>query len=136
MVGVYDYESDFAIQYPFGFGLSYTTFDYSDLKINTTTLTKDGSLEVSVTVKNSGDRVGKEVVQVYTSDLYASISPDVRRLRKFQKIELQPNESKVVSFTLHPSDLSFINESLVRVTEKGDFELQIADLKETFTYVE
>ena len=136
MVGVYDYESDFAIQYPFGFGLSYTTFDYSDLKINTTTLTKDGSLEVSVTVKNSGDRVGKEVVQVYISDLYASISPDVRRLRRFQKIELQPNESKVVSFTLHPIDLSFINESLDRVTEKGDFELQIADLKETFTYVE
>ena len=136
MAGVYDYESDFALQYPFGFGLSYTTFEYSDLKLNSNSLNKNGTLEVSVTVKNSGDRVGKEVVQLYTSDLYASISPDVRRLRRFDKIELQPGESKVVSFTLNPVDLSFINEALDRVTEPGDFDVMIADLKATFTYAE
>lgn len=136
MAGVYDYESDFALQYPFGFGLSYTTFEYSDLKLSSSKLSKKGTLEVSVTVTNNGDRAGKEVVQLYTSDHYASITPDVRRLRRFDKIELQPGESKEVKFTLTAIDLSFINEALDRVTEPGDFDVEIADLKATFNYTE
>jgi beta-glucosidase len=136
MVGVYDYESDFAIQYPFGFGLSYTTFEYNKMTLSSKTLTKDGDIEVNVTVKNTGNRTGKEVVQLYTSDLYASITPDVRRLRKFKKIELAAGESKTISFTLKPEDLSFVNEAFQRVTEPGDFEVEIAGLKDRFTYIE
>ncbi|MGQ1946389.1 glycoside hydrolase family 3 N-terminal domain-containing protein [Geofilum sp. OHC36d9] len=136
MVGVYDYESDFAIQYPFGFGLSYTTFEYSNLTLSSNTLNSDGTIEIGVTIRNTGSRPGKEVVQLYTSDLYASITPDVRRLRKFKKIGLKAGESKTVSFNLKPEDLSFINEALQRVTEPGDFEVEVAGLKDRFTYVE
>lgn len=136
MVGMYDYESDFAIQYPFGFGLSYTTFEYSDLKLSSDKLTKGGSVDVSVTVKNTGSREGMEVVQLYTSDLYASITPDVKRLRGFEKLSLAAGESKTVTFTLKPGDVSFINALNQRVTEPGDFEVMIAGLKALFTYVE
>lgn len=135
MAGMYDYESDFAIQYPFGFGLSYTTFEYSDLQLNATTLRPNGSVEVSVKVKNSGDREGMEVVQLYTSDLYASITPDVKRLRGFDKINLKPGEEKTVRFTLTPEDVSFINADNKRVTEPGDFDVIIGDLTARFTYV-
>jgi beta-glucosidase len=136
MSGVYDYESDFAIQYAFGHGLSYTTFAYSNLSLNTSELTKDGQLEVSVTVKNTGENEGKEVVQLYTSDLYASITPDVRRLRAFEKVNLKPGEEKTLSFSLTAEDLSFINEANQRVTEAGEFEIQVAELKAQFTYKE
>jgi beta-glucosidase len=136
MSGVYDYESDFAIQYAFGHGLSYTTFAYSNLSLNTNELTKDSQIEVSVTVKNTGDVEGKEVIQLFTSDLVASITPDVRRLRAFDKINLQPGEEKTLSFTLSAEDLSFINEGNQRVTEAGEFEVQVADLKAQFSYKE
>ena len=81
MAGMYDYESDFAIQYPFGFGLSYTTFEYTGLTVSTKEINSDGSVTISLDVKNTGDRTGKEVVQLFISDLYASITPDVKRLR-------------------------------------------------------
>jgi beta-glucosidase len=136
MSGVYDYESDFAIQYAFGHGLSYTTFAYSNLSLNTNELTKDSQIEVSVTVKNTGDVEGKEVIQLFTSDLVASITPDVRRLRAFDKINLQPGEEKTLSFTLSAEDFSFINEGNQRVTEAGEFEVQVADLKAQFSYKE
>lgn len=135
MAGMYDYESDFAIQYPFGFGLSYTTFEYSDLQLNATTLRPNGSVEVSVKVKNSGDREGMEVVQLYTSDLFASITPDVKRLRGFDKINLKPGEEKTVRFTLTPEDVSFINADNKRVTEPGDFDVMVGELSARFTYV-
>ena len=135
MAGMYDYESDFAIQYPFGFGLSYTTFEYSDLQLNATTLRPNGTVEVSVKVKNSGDREGMEVVQLYTSDLFASITPDVKRLRGFDKISLKPGEEKTVRFTLTPEDVSFINAENKRVTEPGDFDVMIGELTARFTYV-
>ncbi|MDA3834215.1 MAG: glycoside hydrolase family 3 C-terminal domain-containing protein, partial [Spirochaetales bacterium] len=109
MSGVYDYESDFAIQYEFGHGLSYTTFEYSNLVLSNTELSKDGLMDVSVTVKNTGEVEGKEVVQLYTSDLFASITPDVRRLRAFDKINLKPGEEKILTFSLTPEDISFIN---------------------------
>jgi beta-glucosidase len=86
MAGMYDYESDFAIQYSFGFGLSYTSFEYSNLKLSNSKLSNNGTIEISVNVKNTGAREGMEVVQLYTSDLYASITPDVKRLRGFEKL--------------------------------------------------
>ncbi|MGM0376225.1 MAG: glycoside hydrolase family 3 N-terminal domain-containing protein, partial [Bacteroidota bacterium] len=136
MAGMYDYESDFAIQFPFGFGLSYTDFEYSDLTLGSDELTPDGEMDVSVQVTNTGDRPGKEVVQLFTSDLYASVTPDVKRLRKFEKIELDPGESKTLTFTLTPEDIAFVNAEHDRVTEPGRFELMVDDLKKEFEYVE
>lgn len=136
MAGMYDYESDFAIQFPFGFGLSYTTFQYSDLTLSSKQLKPNQTLTVSVKVTNTGDRPGKEVVQLFTSDRYASITPDVKRLRRFDKIFLRPGESKTVSFSLTPNDLAFINDKLQTVTEPGEFEVLVGDLKATFEYVE
>ncbi|MDG5800505.1 glycoside hydrolase family 3 N-terminal domain-containing protein [Marinilabiliaceae bacterium ANBcel2] len=135
MAGAYDYESDFAVQYEFGFGLSYTTFEYSNLTLSSDELIEGGAVEVSVTVTNSGDRKGKEVVQLYSSDLYASITPDVRRLRAFEKISLQPEESKKITFTITPEDLSFINAENKRVVEPGQFEVHIDELTKKFTYI-
>ncbi|MDR3188167.1 MAG: glycoside hydrolase family 3 C-terminal domain-containing protein [Prevotellaceae bacterium] len=135
--GVYNYEGDFNPEYPFGFGLSYTTFEYANLKIDKTQLPLGSSeeVEVSVDVKNTGSREGKEVVQLYSSDLYASLIPDVRRLRRFEKVALKPNETKTVTFRLTLNDLSFVNLDNRRVVERGDFELQIGassgDIKAT-----
>lgn len=136
MVGVYDYESDFAVQYPFGFGLSYTTFEYSDLTLSAESLSKTGTLDVNVKVKNSGNVEGKEVVQLYTTDLFASITPDVKRLRRFEKINLKPGEEQEISFTLTPEDVSFINAQNKRITESGEFEVSIAGLSAVFSYTE
>lgn len=132
--GMYDYASDFAVQYPFGFGLSYTTFEYTDLSLNGETLASNGSIEVSVKVKNTGAREGKEVVQLYTAAHYASITPDVRRLRKFEKISLEPGQQTTVTFTLTPEDISFINAQNQRVTEAGDYDVMVDTLKATFKY--
>ncbi|WP_462318645.1 glycoside hydrolase family 3 N-terminal domain-containing protein, partial [Marinilabilia sp.] len=134
MVGMYDYESDFAIQSPFGFGLSYTTFEYSDLSLSSESISDEDELTVNVTVTNTGDRAGKEVVQFFTSDLFASITPDVKRLRRFEKIDLKPGESKTLTFNLTVEDLAFVNAELNRVTEPGEFEISIADLKAQFEY--
>lgn len=134
MQGMYDYESDFAVQWPFGFGLSYTTFEYSNLQLSSTELSTNGTLTVTVTVTNSGNRDGKEAVQLYTSDLYASITPDVKRLRGFEKIDLKAGESKQVSFTLTPADLSFINAENQRVTEAGEFKVEVSGLEAVFNY--
>ncbi len=136
MTGVYDYESDFAIQYAFGHGLSYTSFEYSDLVLSHSELTRDGQMEVRVTVKNTGELEGKEVVQLFSSDLVASITPDARRLRAFDKVSLKPGEEKTLSFSLTPEDLSFINEGHQRVTEPGEFEIQVAELSAKFHYKE
>ncbi len=106
---MYDYASDFAIQYPFGHGLSYTRFEYTDLRVSSSTIAADGSLEVSVTLKNVGDREGKEVVQLFIADRYASVTPDAKRLRAFEKITLAPGESREVSFEVHASQLAFVD---------------------------
>jgi len=136
MAGMYDYESDFAIQFPFGFGLSYTTFQYSNLSLSSKSLSAEDALTINVTVTNTGDRVGKEVVQLFTSDLFASITPDVKRLRRFEKIELKPGESKTLTFKLTAEDVAFVNAKLDRVTEPGEFQVTIADLKAKFEYTE
>lgn len=127
--GVYNYEADYNPQYEFGSGLSYTRFEYSNLTTDKSAYTGEEDITVKVTVKNTGKMKGKETILLYTSDIYASLTPDMKRLRRFEKTELLPGEEKVISFTLTPEDLSFIKQGGQRVTEAGDFEILIADLK-------
>jgi beta-glucosidase len=122
----------FTPQFEFGQGLSYTNFSYSDLRFSRKTIGKDESLSVSVTVTNSGARAGKEVVQLYLSDLVASLSPPGKRLKRFAKIYLQPGQSRTLNFNLHRDDLSFIGSDNKPVIESGDFEVTIAGLRDRF----
>ncbi|MFD1293323.1 glycoside hydrolase family 3 N-terminal domain-containing protein [Lutibacter holmesii] len=115
----------FYTQFEFGYGLSYTTFEYSNYKLQKDTLSKNETLKVSVTVKNTGKNQGKEVVQLYAKDIVASVAPDSKRLIRFKKISLQPNETKTVEFTIKPSDLKFIGMDNNWTIEEGEFELQI-----------
>ncbi len=126
------YESDYDQQYEFGDGLSYTSFKYSDLSLSSTQMTQDGSIKVSVKVTNTGNRKGKEAVLLFVSDLYASITPEVRALKGYEKIDLNKGESKEVSFTITKDELSFVNESLETIAESGEFEISIGDLKKKF----
>lgn len=120
--------------YAFGHGLSYTTFEYSDLQLSSKTLTAVTKLNVSITVKNTGNRDGKHTVELYTRDMYASITPCIQRLRAFQKVTLKAGETKKVSFVLDKNDLAFINAQLKTVTEPGEFEVMIGGMKGKFTY--
>jgi len=120
--------------WPFGWGLSYTRFEYGDLRLSGAVLNGAGKLTVSVTVKNSGSRDGKHTVELYTRQHYASITPNMRRLRAFKKIFLKAGESQTVSFTLDRDDLAFVNAMQKTVTEPGDFDVYIGDKKASFTY--
>lgn len=122
-----------AFEYPFGFGLSYTTFEYSGLRLSADAMTRTGSLTVSVDVKNTGARSGKEVVQLYVSDLYREVSPPNRELKDFAKIELQPGETRTVSFTLRPADLRFVGLNNKWKVEPGDFKVRVGQLEKQFT---
>jgi beta-glucosidase len=124
--------NSFAPQFPFGSGLSYTTFAYSDLRLGKEEITKDEQQAVSVKVKNTGAVAGKEVVQLYLQDEYGSVSRPVRQIRGFQKIELAPGEEKEVSFTLTPEDLSFIGLQNVRIVEPGSFKVMIDKFEKKF----
>ena len=128
MEGSYNYDAVMDVQWPFGHGLSYTTFDYSDLTVDKTSFKAGDVLKVSVKVTNAGDRAGKEAVLLYSSDLVASLIPDVKRLRGFEKIELQPGESKVVTFELPASELAFVGADGKWRLEKGDFRLACGGL--------
>lgn len=121
--------------YEFGFGLSYTTFAYSNLHISKPTLKDGETLAVTVDVKNTGARKGKESVLLYTREEYASITPDTKRLRAFQKIDLQPGESRKVSFKITPEDIAFVNDVSKTVTEAGEFKIMIGDLTSSFNYI-
>ncbi|MGI4750431.1 MAG: glycoside hydrolase family 3 N-terminal domain-containing protein [Janthinobacterium lividum] len=121
-------------QWEFGTGLSYTTFKYSNLKISSSKLPETGNISVSVDVTNTGKVAGKESVLMYVSDLVASITPEVKRLRGFEKIDLQPNQTKTVTFQISKEKLSFINYDLKRVTEPGEFKVAIGDLGVNFQY--
>jgi len=121
-------------QWPFGFGLSYTTFDYKQIKISTDTLTAGGSCVVSIDLHNTGTREGKEVIQVYTADRVASITPSVKKLRAFSKVTLQPGEQKTYTFTLTAKDLHMINADMQWVTEEGWFDIMIGDEKIALYY--
>ena len=123
----------FTPQFEFGSGLSYTTFAYSDLRLDKKTIANNGDLSVSIAVKNSGQRAGKEVVQLYLSDLVASLSPPGKRLKRFAKVYLEPGQSRTLIFKLGPDDLSFINANNRPVIEPGEFEVTIAGLKDRFT---
>ena len=111
--------------YPFGYGLTYTTFNYSDITLNSKKMAADGSVEASVTVTNTGSREGDEVVQLYIRDLAASIARPVKELKGFQRIRLKAGESKQVSFTITRDQLSFYNQELKYVCEPGDFDVMI-----------
>ena len=128
MAGAYNYDAKVSLQWPFGYGMSYTTFDYANLKVDKTSFTYDDILTVSVDVKNTGSRAGKEAVLLYSSDLVASIVPDNKRLRDFTKIELQPGETKTVTFQLPAKNLAFVNADGNWTLEEGDFVLKIGKL--------
>ena len=127
MAGAYNYDAKVSLQWPFGYGLSYTTFEYSNLKVDKATFSADDVLTVSVDVKNTGSRAGKEAVLLYSSDLVASVVPDNRRLRDFTKIELQPGEVKTVTFQLPAKNLAFVGADGKWTLEEGDFILKVGN---------
>lgn len=128
MEGAYDYDAKITQQWAFGYGMSYTSYKYSNLTIDKPTFTKDDVLTISVDVTNTGSMAGKESVLLYSSDLIASMVPDGRRLRGFEKIELQPGETRTVAFKLKATDLSFVGYDGKWVLEPGDFRIQIGQL--------
>lgn len=116
----------------FGHGLSYTTFEYSNLKLNKKQISEGEPITVTVTVKNTGTRAGKEVVQLFLSDLYRSVSPPVRQLKRFTGVWLQPGESQTVEFTLNDDDFAFTGHDNKRTIEPGEFKVTIGHLSGTF----
>ena len=124
MSGAYNYDAKVSLQWPFGYGLSYTKFEYSNLRVDKTSFNADDVITVSVDVRNSGSKVGKESVLLYSSDLIASIVPDNKRLRDFTKIELQPGETKTVTFRLPAKNLAFVGADGKWVLEEGEFTLK------------
>lgn len=127
MEGAYDYNAKITQQWGFGHGLSYTSYQYSNLKVSQSDFGHGDIIKVSVDVKNTGKVAGKESVLLFSSDLIASMLPDGRRLRAFDKIELQPGETKTVTFNLNADDLAFVGYDGKWVLEEGDFKLMIAD---------
>jgi beta-glucosidase len=111
--------------FPFGYGLSYTTFEYSDLTFSKDTISTKGYLKVEFTLKNTGKYEGSEVAQLYIKDIIASVSQPVISLKGFQKISLKPGESKKVSFTITPQELKILNAQNKWVVEPGDFRIMI-----------
>ena len=129
MTGSYNYNADIDVQWPFGYGMSYTSFEYSDISVDKQSFAADDDITVSVTVRNSGSVAGMEPVILYSSDLVASITPDVRRVRRFEKVNLKSGESAVVKFTLKASDLAFVGNDGLWTIESGDFEFTAGNQK-------
>ena len=127
MEGAYDYNAKITQQWGFGYGLSYTSYKYSNLKVSQSDFRHGDIIKVSVDVKNTGKVVGKESVLLFSSDLIASMVPDGRRLRAFDKVELQPGETKTMTFELKADDLAFVGWNGKWRLEEGDFKLMIAD---------
>lgn len=127
MEGAYDYNAKITQQWGFGYGLSYTTYKYSNLKVSLSDFRHGDIIKVSVDVKNTGKVAGKESVLLFSSDLIASMVPDGRRLRAFDKVELQPGETKTMTFELKADDLAFVGWNGKWRLEEGDFKLMIAD---------
>lgn len=122
--------------YSFGYGLSYTKFDYSNLKLSSNQLTQSGSITVSIDVKNSGNYDGKEIVQLYTRDLVGSVTRPIKELKGFQKIDIKKGETKTVTFTITEEDLKFYNQNLDFVAEPGKFEVFIGTNSDTKNKIE
>ncbi|MBQ3700806.1 MAG: glycoside hydrolase family 3 C-terminal domain-containing protein [Prevotella sp.] len=133
MAGAYNYDAKVSLQWPFGYGMSYTTYEYTNLKVDKTSFTADDVLTVSVDVKNTGNRAGKESVLLYSSDLVASVVPDNKRLRDFAKVELQPGELKTVTFQLPAKSLAFVGADCRWTLEEGDFKLRVGRLTQHIT---
>ena len=127
MEGAYDYNAKITQQWGFGYGLSYTSYQYSNLKVSKSDFRHGDIIKVSVDVKNTGKEAGKESILLFSSDLVASMVPDGRRLRAFDKVELQPGETKTVTFELKADDLAFVGWDGKWRLEEGDFKLMIAD---------
>ncbi len=135
--GIYNYDADYNPQYVFGHGLSYTTFKYENLQLSSNELKGKGKITVSVDVVNTGKVAGKETVLMFISDLVAShISPDVKRLKGFDKIELNPGERKKVQFTIDADLIASVNNELKTVAEPGEFLIQINDQKQLLNYTQ
>lgn len=127
MEGAYDYNAKITQQWGFGYGLSYTSYKYSNLKVSQSDFRHGDIIKVSVDVKNTGKVAGKESILLFSSDLIASVVPDGRRLRAFDKVELQPGETKTMTFELKADDLAFVGWNGKWRLEEGDFKLMIAD---------
>ncbi len=128
MEGLYNYDAVMDVQWPFASGLSYTTFEYSGLKASASKFVSGDVLSFDVTVTNTGSVAGKEAVLLYSSDMVASIVPDVRRLRAFTKVELQPGESRTVTLTVNADDLAFVNAEGAWTLEEGEFRIGVGGL--------
>ena len=126
------YEKSYLPQYEFGTGLSYTTFKYSNIKIDKKEISSSDEITVTVEVTNSGFKEGKESVLLYLSDNVASITPEFKSLKRFEKVNLAPSETKTITFTLTPQDLKFVNNDLKWISEKGTYTIQIGDQKVDF----
>ena len=134
MEGAYDYNAVVSVQWPFGYGLSYTTFEYSNFQTDKSSFTAGDDLHFSIDVTNTGKYAGKEVVMLFSSDLVASLTPENRRLRAFKKVELQPGETQTVTLSIKGSDLAFVNSDGQWVLEQGDFRMQCGNQVVTITY--
>ena len=128
VAGACRYDANVCLQCPFGYGLGYTTYEYSNLQVDKASFTANDILTVTVDVKNTGSRVGKEAVLLYSSDLVASIVPDNKRLRNFTKVELKPGETKTVCFLLPAKSLAFVGADGRWTLEEGDFLLRVGRL--------
>lgn len=124
MEGAYDYDAVISVQWPFGYGQSYTTFDYDNFKCSKANFTADDELTFSINVTNTGRMTGKEVVMLFSRDMVASLTPENRRLRAFKKVELQPGETQTVTLSIKGSDLAFVGADGKWILEKGDFKMQ------------
>lgn len=124
MEGAYDYDAVVSVQWPFGYGLSYTTFKYDNFKCAQTEFDANDNLIFTVDVTNIGNKAGKEVVMLFSRDMVASLTPENRRLRGFQKVELQPGETKTVTLTIKAGDLAFVDSDGKWILEKGNFRMQ------------
>jgi beta-glucosidase len=131
MAGAYNYDAKVSLLWPFGYGLSYTTFEYSNLRVDKTQFTASDVLTVKVDVKNTGSRAGKEPVLLYTSDLVASLTPDNKRLRDFQKVALEPGQTTTVTFLLPAKSMAFVGADGRWTLEEGDFVLRAGGLQTT-----
>ena len=131
MAGAYNYDAKVSLQWPFGYGMSYTTFEYSNLRVDKTRFDANDVITINVDVKNTGNRAGKESVLLYTSDLVASMVPDNKRLRAFDKVELQPGETRTVTFSLPAKNMAFVGFDGKWTLEEGEFVVKIGRLTQT-----
>lgn len=127
MAGAYNYDAQVSVQWMFGYGLSYTTFAYSNLKVDKSNFSAADELTFTVDVTNTGNVAGKESVLLFSSDLVASLTPDIRRLRAFDKVALQPGETKTVTLKVPASDLAFVGYDGKWILEAGDFRIQVGN---------